>query len=61
MTNSSLQERKLVYTALLIACGVIALAASPAAGIWSFVQVGLMMECMYYLNSKHGDWHRKRW
>ncbi|MDZ7781996.1 MAG: hypothetical protein U5K56_03305 [Halioglobus sp.] len=37
-------ERQMVYAALLIACGVIGLAAGPAVGLWSFLQVVLMIE-----------------
>ena len=40
---TGLQERKLVYTALCIACLAIALGAGPVPGIWSFVQVAIMI------------------
>ena len=59
--ENRLQERKLVYTALLVACAVIGLAANPTAGIWSFLQVGLMIELIYYLGSRRGGWSRRRW
>jgi hypothetical protein len=55
-----IEERRMIYTALLIACGVIALSASPAAGAWSFVQVSLMIELMFWLGSNRGSVTRKR-
>jgi hypothetical protein len=58
---SRLEERKLVYTALLIACAVIALAANPSAGFWSFFQVSLMIELTYFLSGQRGGLTRRRW
>jgi hypothetical protein len=55
-----MEERKLVYMALLIACGVIALSAGPTAGIWSFVQVGLMIELSFWLGTHGAGGVRKR-
>ena len=53
-------ERRLVYTALLIACGVIALAAGPLAGAFSFVQVAVIIEFAYWLGT-HRGYTRRRW
>ena len=57
---SGLQERKLVYTALFIACGVIALGAGPVAGLWSFVQVAVMIELAYWIRESSGGYIRRR-
>lgn len=45
----SREERKLVYSALLIACAVIALGAGPLVGLWGFLQVAVMMELVGWL------------
>ncbi len=50
-----MQERKLVYTALLIACAVIALGAGPLVGLWSFLQVGVMIELACWLGLQRGN------
>ena len=55
-----LQERKLVYAALAIACSVIALGAGPVPGIWSFVQVAIMIELAYWIGGSTGVYHRRR-
>jgi len=44
MAVAGAQERLAIYAALAITCAVIALAASPLAGLWAFVQVATMME-----------------
>lgn len=56
-----LQERKLIYSALLIACGVIALAAGPVAGLWSFMQVAIMIELAHWFSTSTGMHSRRRW
>ncbi|MFK7976976.1 MAG: hypothetical protein AB8C02_12620 [Halioglobus sp.] len=43
------RERRLVYVALLVACLVLGLAAGPLAGIWSFVQVAVLIELTCHL------------
>lgn len=53
-------ERQLVYTALLIACAVIALAAGPLAGAFSFGQVAVIIELAYWLG-RHRGYTRRRW
>ena len=55
-----LQERKLVYTALLIACSVIALGAGVVPGVWSFVQVLIMIELAYLIRDTSGGYSRRR-
>lgn len=54
------EERKLVYTGLLVACGVIALAAGFAAGIWSFLQVAVMIEVACWIGTPRG-YLKRRW
>lgn len=53
------EERKLVYSGLLIACGVIALGAGPAAGLWGFVQVAILIELAGWLGAHRGDSTRR--
>ncbi|NND66792.1 MAG: hypothetical protein HKN19_04310 [Halioglobus sp.] len=56
-----IKERKLIYCALLIACGVIALAAGPVAGLWSFAQVAIMIELAHWFGTSTGVQSRRRW
>ncbi|MDX1732939.1 MAG: hypothetical protein R3228_01185 [Halioglobus sp.] len=58
---NGLEERKLVYTALLIACGAIALGAGPVAGLWSFFQVAVMIELACWLGAHRGAHSRRHW
>ncbi len=60
-TEQGLRERKLIYAALLIACGVIALAAGPVAGLWSFAQVAIMIELAHWIGTFTGVQSRRRW
>lgn len=55
-----LQERKLVYTGLLIACSVIALGAGLVPGLWSFVQVAIMIELVYWIGDSSAGFSRRR-
>lgn len=57
---SGLQERKLVYIALFIACAVIALGAGVVPGLWSFVQVAIMIELAYWIRESSGGYVRRR-
>ena len=54
------EERRIVYLGLLIACAVIAVAAGPLAGVWSFVQVGVMIELGNWLTARRGGITRRR-
>lgn len=49
------RERRLVYAALLAACAVLGLAAGPLAGIWSFVQVAVLIELTCRLGRHRND------
>ena len=60
-TVQGLKERKLIYSALIIACGVIGLAAGPVAGLWSFVQVAIMIELAHWFGMSTGVHSRRRW
>ncbi len=42
-------ERSVIYTALLILCGMTAVAVSPAAGVLSLLQVVLVIELINWL------------
>lgn len=51
------KERRLVYAALLAACLVLGIAAGPLAGVWSFVQVAVLIELTMRLgNSRVNGW-----
>ena len=54
------EERRIVYLGLLIACAVIAVAAGPVAGAWSFIQVGIMIELGNWLSTRRGGYPRRR-
>jgi len=54
-------ERRLVYTALAIACTVIALAAGPVVGIWSFLQVALIIEAANCVGRRRPAPPRRLW
>lgn len=56
-----MRERKLIYSALVIACGVIGLAAGPIAGLWSFAQVAIMIELAHWFGTSAGVHSRRRW
>ncbi|GAB5450126.1 MAG: hypothetical protein Hals2KO_04540 [Halioglobus sp.] len=54
------EQRRLVYTALLIACLVIALGAGYVVGLWSFVQVAVMIELANWLAQQRTDFRNRR-
>ena len=47
-------ERRLVYTALMLVCGTVAVLLGIEAGIWTFVQMTVATELMYWLGSPFG-------
>lgn len=58
---SGWRERRLVYAALLVACLVLGLAAGPLAGVWSFVQVAVLIEVTCRLGTSRNDvWKYRR-
>ena len=48
-------ERQLVYTALSILCAGMAFAAGPAAGILSFIQIGVVVELANWIGTPRGE------
>ena len=47
-------ERRLVYTGLMLVCGAVAVLLGIEAGIWTFVQMTVATELMYWLGSPFG-------
>lgn len=47
-------ERRLVYTALTLVCGAVAVLLGIEAGIWTFIQMTGATELMYWLGSAFG-------
>jgi len=47
-------ERRLVYTALTLVCGAVAVLLGIEAGIWTFIQMTVVTELMYWLGSPFG-------
>jgi len=45
------EERFLIYTAVVILCAAIAAFASVAAGVWTFLQVSVVVELMYLMGT----------
>jgi len=56
-----MEERRIVYTGLFIACGAIALFAGPLAGLWGFVQAIVIIELGNFLTLRRGNLSRRRW
>jgi hypothetical protein len=57
---AGLEQRRLVYISLFIACSAMAIAAGLKAGIWSFVQVGVMIELLGWLTGRRAPVSRPR-
>ena len=53
----TLDERFLIYSALLILCGVASVFLGLAAGLWSFLQIVAMIEFMYWIGTPGGDYN----
>jgi len=48
-------ERFLVYTALLVVCCTMGTFLGFAAGAWTFLQVAVVIELMYWLGGSPGE------
>lgn len=57
---TSRDERWLVYTALVLLSGLVALLVGIEAGIWTLLQMTAATELMYWLGSPFGDDHTQR-
>jgi hypothetical protein len=51
----NLDERFLVYTALLILCSFLSVLVSLPAGIWTFLQIATVIEIIYWITFSGGD------
>ena len=56
----TLDERFLVYAALLILCSTASIFVGLAAGLWSFVQIVAVIEFMYWIGAPGGA-SRRSW
>jgi len=56
----TLDERLLIYSALLILCSTAGVFVGLAAGLWSFVQIVAVIEFMYWIGTS-GDASRRSW
>ncbi len=45
-------ERFLVYTALVVLCSTLSVFLGPALGAWTFAQVALVIEILYWLGRR---------
>lgn len=50
----TLNERFLIYSALLILCGTIIVLVDRSAGLWSFVQIAVVIELMCWIGTRSG-------
>jgi len=55
----TLDERFLIYSALLILCSTTGVFVGLAAGLWSFVQIAAVIEFIYWIGPPRGDWYIK--
>ncbi len=46
---ADLEERFLVYTALLVPCSTLSMFAGPGAGVWALLQIALVVEMVYWI------------
>ncbi len=51
----TLEERFLIYSALLILCSTASVFVGLAAGFWSFVQIAAVIELIYWIGTPGGD------
>lgn len=50
-----LGDRFLVYSALAILCGATSSILGPGAGIWSFVQIAVVIELTHWIGTHGGN------
>lgn len=55
-----LEERTLIYSALLVMCGMAALILGAEAGTYTFMQIAAVIEFMYWLGSSRRLKPRRR-
>jgi hypothetical protein len=49
LTVSILNERFVIYTALVLLCSIASVFLSMAAGLWSFLQIAAVIELLYWI------------
>ena len=54
---SKLEERALIYMALLMLCSVASVFIGLVAGAWTFVQMASVIELMYLLGDSNSSVH----
>ena len=57
---NKLEQRMLIYTALIILCGLAAILIGAAAGIFTFMQIAAVIEFIYWLGSSRRLKSRRR-
>ena len=57
----TLDERLLVYAALVILCSAASVFLGLAAGIWSFVQIVAVIEITYWIGTLGGNDAARYW
>ena len=50
-----LEQRFMVYSALLILCGTLSIFVGPTAGMWSFLLVASVVEIIYWITFDSGE------
>jgi hypothetical protein len=51
----NLEERFLMYSALLVLCGTLSIFVGPTAGVWTFIQIATVIEIIYWITFDSGD------
>jgi hypothetical protein len=44
-----LDERFVIYTALVLLCSIVSIFLGMAAGLWSFLQIAVVIELLYWI------------
>ena len=52
---NKLEERFLIYTALLLLCAFSSVFLGVIMGLWAFVQMAAVIELMYYVGAPRAD------
>ena len=58
---NSPNERILIYVALLVVCGAASVLVGPTAGIYSFLQIALVIEIFYWIRTRGGKKPLRNW
>jgi len=55
-----MEERRIVYAGLFIACAAIAMFTGPMVGAWGFVEAIVVIELSNWLTMRRGNAARRR-